>query len=498
MTTFFSRFRKSIQNFVGSPKSARRPSPSRRLGLESLEERAMFAVGTTIDRAGTVEVKGSGNFTVWTSMEEINGLVKFVVHTQDGYGTPTTKAFGALSVTGLEISGSSGKDLINVYQLDAPVMTILGEPLPVRINAGDGSDDINLLPFLDNSTSLNKNLTIRVVGDYNPDLSQDSLFFYERTYVNEGTGSAGVTYQLGTDSSVFSNGGFNLSRGNFTLAMYGLDNVELNMGDSSKVINVNSIPYNMQVTIRGGMSADRLNITPSNGGSANGNLEAIAGGLTFHGGPGNNRVSLDDRNNIYGDRFDITENQASRYYWGGVKYTNVGEVAVLAGRGNNEIHAETLGQYVQAVLDGGVGNDQLFGGAGRDLLIGGVGGDRLDGGAGDDLLISGTTAYSGNLAALDAILARWGASDTYSARIGAIRAGVAIPGGGIAKLDATTVMNDADADILTGGAGTDWFWADYSFGYTYDPTSGRLISMIRGKDNVTDSSITVFNTEKIN
>ncbi|PJA56924.1 MAG: hypothetical protein CO164_10490, partial [Rhodocyclales bacterium CG_4_9_14_3_um_filter_68_10] len=45
---------------------------------------------------------------------------------------------------------------------------------------------------------------------------------------------------------------------------------------------------------------------------------------------------------------------------------------------------------VDRVIEGGSGNDQLYGGAGADLLIGGAGDDRLDGAAGADVLQGGT------------------------------------------------------------------------------------------------------------
>ena len=40
-------------------------------------------------------------------------------------------------------------------------------------------------------------------------------------------------------------------------------------------------------------------------------------------------------------------------------------------------------------MNGGDGNDTLFGLAGNDALIGGLGQDRLDGGAGVDTLVGG-------------------------------------------------------------------------------------------------------------
>ena len=86
----------------------------------------------------------------------------------------------------------------------------------------------------------------------------------------------------------------------------------------------------------------------------------------------------------------------------------------------------------------GSGNDILIGeaadttltdtGTGRNILIGGgAGGDSFVG-DGNDILVSGTTeydSYSGaNLAALDAILAEWASSASYTYRIRKIKRGV--------------------------------------------------------------------------
>jgi hypothetical protein len=88
----------------------------------------------------------------------------------------------------------------------------------------------------------------------------------------------------------------------------------------------------------------------------------------------------------------------------------------------------------------GSGKDVLIGngaddvlsdtGTGRNILIGaGSGGDTLVGSGGrNDILVSGTTEYDShtgaNIAALEAILAEWGSSDSYANRITKIKRGV--------------------------------------------------------------------------
>jgi Ca2+-binding RTX toxin-like protein len=115
-------------------------------------------------------------------------------------------------------------------------------------------------------------------------------------------------------------------------------------------------------------------------------------------------------------------------------------------------------------LLGGDGNDILSGGPGSDLMIGGRGGDRLMGNGGDDILVAGTTLYDTNAAALAAVSDAWGQDLPFADRVALLGAGVG-PGGAV-RLDATTVFDDADSDVLTGNAGSDWFFSAGPTGQT--------------------------------
>ncbi len=133
----------------------------------------------------------------------------------------------------------------------------------------------------------------------------------------------------------------------------------------------------------------------------------------------------------------------------------------------------TAGGTVNAILFGGSangstlsatgsGNDALIGGSGKDtltdtgtgynILIGGPGVDTITGN-GNDILISGTTNYDSNtsasIAALDAILAEWSSSDSYSLRISKIMSGVG-PGGTDA-LNSSTCQSDGVANTVSDG-----------------------------------------------
>lgn len=68
-----------------------------------------------------------------------------------------------------------------------------------------------------------------------------------------------------------------------------------------------------------------------------------------------------------------------------ILYGGSGDNTLLGGDGNDIL----FGGSGSNVLDGGAGDDTLIGGRGTDILRGGAGNDLLDGGRGDDLLIGG-------------------------------------------------------------------------------------------------------------
>ncbi len=94
---------------------------------------------------------------------------------------------------------------------------------------------------------------------------------------------------------------------------------------------------------------------------------------------------------------------------------------------------------------------------GSDLLLGGRGADRLGGDGHDDLFIAAPTAFDTNDVALGALPHKGNRGGSYAARIAKLKggtgqAGVVRPlGNGIDQ----TVFNDAAADTLTGGSGSD-------------------------------------------
>ena len=143
-------------------------------------------------------------------------------------------------------------------------------------------------------------------------------------------------------------------------------------------------------------------------------------------------------------------------------------------------------------LKGGDGNNVLLGGAGDDLLVGGDsrrpahrrhGADNIVGNAADDILISGTTAFDGNEAALNHILAEWASSRSYADRVANLQGTGSgstyanrLNGNVFLQAD-VSVFDDGAKDTLTGPRGQDWFWANLDTGV---------------KDKITDLSASEF------
>ncbi len=141
--------------------------------------------------------------------------------------------------------------------------------------------------------------------------------------------------------------------------------------------------------------------------------------------------------------------------------SNIGSLCEFyGGDGNDVLDAGNSG----GILVGGAGNDLLLGGAGRDLLIGGPGADILTGNPGDDILIAGFTDHDEQPEALRAILAEWMRTDlSYQARVSRISAGIGTDQ--VFALNASTVHDDTGEDqfafdLLVGGSGEDWLFAN--------------------------------------
>jgi ELWxxDGT repeat protein len=114
--------------------------------------------------------------------------------------------------------------------------------------------------------------------------------------------------------------------------------------------------------------------------------------LTQYGVTGIKSVNGDSVNK--GDKLEyVTDTSTIRlvndYYYGAdtIKLTNIEKSAITAGGSNNFMDARQYGWVVY--MNGGPGNDGIYGGPNHDTLLGAAGNDYIDGGAGNDWLLGG-------------------------------------------------------------------------------------------------------------
>jgi uncharacterized repeat protein (TIGR01451 family) len=196
--------------------------------------------------------------------------------------------------------------------------------------------------------------------------------------------------------------------------------------------------------LEGGSGVDRLF-----GGSGNDTLCGGEGNDFVYGQAGNDFAGGDAGNDkVFGEAGNdfLLGNDGNDFVFGGT-----GNDRMFGQAGNDQV----FGEAGNDIGVGGDGNDKLFGGSGRDVLIGGDGLDTLFGEGQDDILVAGSTVHDEDDEALQAILAEWTSSNSYTTRVNNIRSG----GGqnGVFTLDDTTVIDDGLKDTLWGNSGLDWF-----------------------------------------
>jgi hypothetical protein len=149
---------------------------------------------------------------------------------------------------------------------------------------------------------------------------------------------------------------------------------------------------------------------------------------------------------------DLSKGKASQVASG-----QAGGISNIRNVRGSDIGNALAGDNQGNILVGGAGSDVIIGGNGRNVLIGGKGADDIRAGSAGDLLIAGRTSFDDDVKALAAIQAEWLSADSYQTRIGKLRAGVG-PDQAY-RLAAGTVFADSVKNMLTGGAGQDWFFA---------------------------------------
>jgi hypothetical protein len=178
-------------------------------------------------------------------------------------------------------------------------------------------------------------------------------------------------------------------------------------------------------------------------------------------------VRIHVQNDHGGQDVRVKIDGADQAYQADFPTASIARLIVNSGPGDNHIIVAS-DVRLPALLSGSFGNDHIEGGGGRTIIIGGLGSDHLQAGSGDAILVAGTTDFDRDFSALDAVLAEWARTDeSYLQRVANLSNttvdGVAPNGHGLNEgyfLNASTVQDDGDGNLLVGGPGMDWFFAN--------------------------------------
>ena len=427
--------------------------------------------GTTVNGGGTSTIVGPNAARTWSltgpGAGSVNGATFTGVANLNGGTANDTFKFGALGALSGKVNGGGGTNTLDYTGRSSPVTINLATSVATStagflniqaITGGTGADTL-VGPNVSNKWSLT-----------GPGSGQVGAFTF--TGVENLTGgSANDTFRFGASGRVAGkvDGGGGVNTLDYSAAGVAAT-VDLRSNTATRTGGM----LNVRAVIGSALAGDRLigtnaastwRITSSNAGTLNGTF-SFTGVENLTGGAGVDIFQLANGAGVSGridgggggDWLDYSActtavsvnlalGTATRVAGGVANVRNV-----FGGAGGNTLTGGASGN----ILVGGVGADTITGGTGRSILIGGKGADKVVGGSGDDVVIGGSTGFDRNAAALASILAEWQSANPYALRINHLRLGGGLNGANTLALG-VTVADDHAADVLTGGAGSDWF-----------------------------------------
>jgi hypothetical protein len=216
--------------------------------------------------------------------------------------------------------------------------------------------------------------------------------------------------------------------------------------------------------VGGTLGNDTITLTPAD---STGDLTVNVNGTTSFNGQ--SLFKPTDHILVYGQTGNDTITLASKKISGTTYYITVPAFLYRGGSGKDVDILDVRGSTANNVLTGGAGkSNTLYGGLGRDLLIAGLAASTLNAGSADDILMGGRTDYDlssttmtddRKLTALEAIMAEWSSTDSYTTRVNDLLNGGDL--NGTYRLNTSTVHDNGQVDTLVGttGAAFDWFFA---------------------------------------
>jgi Ca2+-binding RTX toxin-like protein len=230
--------------------------------------------------------------------------------------------------------------------------------------------------------------------------------------------------------------------GDFTSGTYAVTAIDIvGFGGNDRVELAPTLT--VAVTVRLGDGNDRVTL-----GAGNNVVTLGDGNDRVRAGNGNNKVTLgngDDQVTLGNGNNTITAgNGNDRVRLGG------GTNTVTLGNGNDKVR---VGDGNNMVVTGD-GHDHIKAGNGDNLIVAGLGHHVVRVGDGANILIDGNVRLTQSGDTLAKVLRDWAEYGELASNVASIRA----------RLKVT--YNTADANRLTAGDGTDWFWATYADDHT--------------------------------
>ncbi len=429
---------------------------------------------TGVGEAGTVTVLGTdGNDTIGVSTAGVSSSGQ-AVNLTGPVGTLIVDAgAGNDSVGVTELAGNTGNlELVGGTGTDTFALDNVGSSVgSLEIDGGGDNDQVTVQGGLPSDTEVeNIAPTVTVAGPSTGVRGRTCTFLFQASDLAPGDNAFGFEYSIdwGDGSPVqvvpaTSGNGSGISvdhaftqPGPFTVSVVATDlGGEVSMSATALIAVDVAAVIGSDFVVGGTDGDDIIHFAKVNGSVkvfVNGDWFGpfvAQGRMMAYGGPGNDLLSVGALVNRDG--------------W------------LFGGDGNDLLNGGTGDD----MLEGDAGNDLAFGGFGRDVIIGGDGSDSLFGNFDEDIIIAGSTAHDGDETALEMIMAEWKSNRSFANRVANLqgtdtgqnwsnRANGQVFLISHPSSQSVTVFDDDDRDVLVGGLGTDWFFANLSGGGVQD------------------------------
>jgi hypothetical protein len=240
----------------------------------------------------------------------------------------------------------------------------------ITANMGGGNDTVRVGNG-DAGANLGSAITITANGQ----AGVDTIVFNDTANANAATDVVSVT-STSVDRPQFG-----------TLAFATMEGVQVDTGTGASAVTVSSTTAPLALNTGNGNDTVTL-----------GNLDSLAGGITFEAGAGSDSIAVNDAISADPDVYTVTFNSVTRGGFGGVSYDDLESLSVSAGSAADTININSTDTGCATTVSGGGGSDTISVASASNNLSNVRGALTIFAAAGTD----GLTFYDANHVAHDA------------------------------------------------------------------------------------------------